>query len=259
MFSFIHATPRPKIYQTQRPSPFCHPKPVCQDLLDFIYLFLFEGFYNLFKLTVCLIKKIRTKAQRHPFIHENNLDCKFSFITFIPPSRLAYSDFLLLSDEIPDSTLESRFATEKVISVTASSFCRLICNLRTFEWTKKMFWNLKTIFEIEKRMSVWLCWSGCHSAPTPGRDPTTAQHGDFWLLGFPPGPFRLSLTNLAAPSSPRAPILMPSLVRTPSQRESLSTRTPDLKSSSTSGLQVAGLQEYATTPSRKKLFSTWYL
>ena len=82
------------------------------------------------------------------------------------------------------------------------------------------------------------------------RDPTTAQHGDFWLLGFPPGPVRLSLTNLAAPGSPRAPILMLSLARTPDQRAALSTSTPGLNSSSTSGLLVAGLQEYATTPGR---------
>ena len=34
---------------------------------------------------------------------------------------------------------------------------------------------------------------GCWKAPTHGRDPTTARHGNFWLLGFPPGPFRSSL------------------------------------------------------------------
>ncbi|KAJ9589729.1 hypothetical protein L9F63_017068, partial [Diploptera punctata] len=96
-------------------------------------------------------------------------------------------------------------------------------------------------------------------SPTPGRDPTTAQHGDFWLLGFPPGPVRPSLTNLATQGSPRASILMPSLVRTPSQREALSTRTPVLKSSSIPGLQVAGLQEYATTPGRQNASKFIYL
>jgi hypothetical protein len=50
------------------------------------------------------------------------------------------------------------------------------------------------------------------------------------------------------PGHPGAPIMMLSLVRTPSQRESLSTRTPNLKSFSIPGLQVAGLQEHATTP-----------
>ncbi|KAF2885653.1 hypothetical protein ILUMI_20504 [Ignelater luminosus] len=61
--------------------------------------------------------------------------------------------------------------------------------------------------------------AGCHCIPTPRRDhPTTARHGDFWLLGFPPGPLRPSLANLAIPDSSGMSILMPSLVRTPGQR-----------------------------------------
>lgn len=67
---------------------------------------------------------------------------------------------------------------------------------------------------------------GCRCGPTPGRDPTTARHGDFWLLGFPSGPVRLSLANLVTPDSSRVPILMASLVRTPSQRESRTNRCP---------------------------------
>jgi len=34
---------------------------------------------------------------------------------------------------------------------------------------------------------------GCWSRRTHWRDPTTARHGDFWLLGFPSGPFHPSL------------------------------------------------------------------
>lgn len=67
---------------------------------------------------------------------------------------------------------------------------------------------------------------GCRCGPTPGRDPTTARHGDFWLLGFPSGPVRLSLANLVTPDSSRVPILMASLVRTPSQREPRTSRCP---------------------------------
>ena len=33
-------------------------------------------------------------------------------------------------------------------------------------------------------------------AYTHGCDPTTARHGNFWLLGFLPGPIRSSLDNL---------------------------------------------------------------
>lgn len=67
---------------------------------------------------------------------------------------------------------------------------------------------------------------GCRCGPTPGRDPTTARHGDFWLLGFPSGPVRLSLANLVTPDSSRVPILMASLARTPSQREPRTSSDP---------------------------------
>ena len=108
-------------------------------------------------------------------------------------------------------------------------------------------------------MQVWLYWPGCHPAPTPRCDPTTARHGDFWLLGFPPGPVRPSLGNLVTPDSPRVTILMVSLVRTPSQRGALDSRTPGLKPSSTPGHQVADLQEYATTPGRAIMARLAYL
>lgn len=52
--------------------------------------------------------------------------------------------------------------------------------------------------------------------PTPGRCPTTARHGDSWLLGLPPGPVRPSLVNLASPDSSGPPMPVPSSVRTSS-------------------------------------------
>ncbi|KAF4526077.1 hypothetical protein B566_EDAN007570 [Ephemera danica] len=96
---------------------------------------------------------------------------------------------------------------------------------------------------------VWFYWLGCYGAPTPGREPTTAQHGGFWLLGFPPGPVHPSLANLRTRDSSQVPMLMPGLVRTPSQHGPLRTRTPSLKPSSEPSFQVAGLQGHATTPS----------
>ncbi|KAK9890643.1 hypothetical protein WA026_012003 [Henosepilachna vigintioctopunctata] len=85
-----------------------------------------------------------------------------------------------------------------------------------------------------------------------GRDPTTARHGDFWLLGFPPGPIRPSLANLVILDSSGMTILMPSLVRTPGQRKTLNTRTPDLKPSTEPDLQVAGLQESPRSQSKEE-------
>jgi len=38
---------------------------------------------------------------------------------------------------------------------------------------------------------------------TRGRCPATAHRGDFWLLGFPPGPVRLSLAKPGARGLPR--------------------------------------------------------
>ncbi|CAB0040740.1 unnamed protein product [Trichogramma brassicae] len=78
---------------------------------------------------------------------------------------------------------------------------------------------------------------GYRYGSTPGRDPTTARHGDFWLLGYPPGPVRLSLTNLATSDSSEVPILMASLVRTPSRRGAVPAVSPSLRSSTTTSLQ----------------------
>ena len=89
--------------------------------------------------------------------------------------------------------------------------------------------------------------------PIDGRDPTTAEHGDFCLLCFHPVPIRPSLDNLVTSGSPNVPILMSSLVRTPAPHRSPESRTPARKPSSNSGLQVAGLQEHATTPGRQKI------
>ena len=106
----------------------------------------------------------------------------------------------------------------------------------------------------QKKSWVRLYWSGCQQPPIHGCDPTTAQHGDFCLLGFPPGPVRPSLDNLDTSSSPEVPISMPCLVRTPDRHGTTESRTPDLKPSTNSSLQVAGLQEHATTPGDELCF-----
>lgn len=105
------------------------------------------------------------------------------------------------------------------------------------------------IGEKKNQSQVQLYRTGCQPTPIHGCDPTTARHGDFCLLGFPPGPVRLSLGNLEISNSFKTPILMPSLVWTPDRHSTPESRTPTLKSSSDSSLHVAGLQEHATTPS----------
>ncbi|CAH0724609.1 unnamed protein product, partial [Brenthis ino] len=79
--------------------------------------------------------------------------------------------------------------------------------------------------------------------PLPAAIPLLPDAGDFWLLGYPPGPVRPSLVNLHPPDSSGGSILTPGLVWTSSQHGPRSTRTPDLKSSSVPDLRVAGLQE----------------
>ena len=101
----------------------------------------------------------------------------------------------------------------------------------------------------KKKSRVQLYRTGYQRTPIHGCDPTTARHGDFCLLGFPPGPVRPSLDNLDISNSFKMPILMPSLVWTPDRHSAPEGRTPVLKPSSDSSLQVAGLQEHATTPS----------
>ena len=98
---------------------------------------------------------------------------------------------------------------------------------------------------------VPLYWTGSPAAAVLRRDPTTARHGYFWLLGRPPGPVRTSLVNLATPDSSGGPILMPGLVRTPDRHRPSQSRTPVLKRSTNPRLRVAGLQERATAPSDK--------
>ena len=101
-------------------------------------------------------------------------------------------------------------------------------------------------------MEVWLYWLGCWKALTHWRDPTTARHGNFWLLGYPPGPFRSSLFNLDLPDSSRRPMSMPGLVRTPVRRKRRSSRTPSLKPATPPSLPVAGLQVLATYPAKRR-------
>ena len=105
--------------------------------------------------------------------------------------------------------------------------------------------------EFFKKDQVHLCWRGYYGTATHGRDPTTDRHGCFWLLGFPPGPVHTSLDNLDAPGSPGVAILMPSLVRTPTQHGESRSSYPHLKPSAGSSLRVAGLQGCATNPSWK--------
>lgn len=105
---------------------------------------------------------------------------------------------------------------------------------------------------MKNKHQVRLYWTGCQRTPIHGCDPTTARHGDFCLLGFPPGPVRPSLDNLEISNSFKITILMPSLARTPDRHGTPESRTPDLKPSSDTSLQVAGLQEHATTPSDEK-------
>ena len=100
-----------------------------------------------------------------------------------------------------------------------------------------------------QKNSVSLYWTGCSVTTVLRRDPTTARHGYFWLLGRPPGPVRTSLDNLATPDSSGGPILMPGLVRTPDRHRSPQSRAPTLKRSTSPCLRVAGLQEHATAPS----------
>ncbi|KAK4318659.1 hypothetical protein Pmani_010353 [Petrolisthes manimaculis] len=67
------------------------------------------------------------------------------------------------------------------------------------------------------------------------------------LLGFPPGPVHTSLDNLDAPDFPRVAILMPELSADTHStwKEPLQDSLP----SSHPSFRVAGLQNYATSPS----------
>ena len=85
-------------------------------------------------------------------------------------------------------------------------------------------------------------------SPTHRRDPTTAQRGNFRLLGFPPDLFRFSLDNLDPEDSSIGTMSTLSLVRTPVQHRKSFRRTSSLKSAATPSSPVAGLQKCATLP-----------
>ena len=82
------------------------------------------------------------------------------------------------------------------------------------------------------------------------RDPATAPRGGFWLLGFPPGPVRPSLDDLETTALRHGPHIGAALSMdarstcTSAGRDSQRRRLPP------PGLQAAGLQAHATTPSR---------
>lgn len=93
----------------------------------------------------------------------------------------------------------------------------------------------------KKKDQVRLYWTGYQLMPIHERYPTTAQHGNFCLLCFHPGPIRPSLDNLGLLGSPERPILMLSLARTPDRHRTPEGRTPALKPSSDPDLHAAGL------------------
>lgn len=95
------------------------------------------------------------------------------------------------------------------------------------------------------KVKVPLYKLGWYRPPTHGRDPITAQHGCFWLLGFPSGPVHTSLDNLVTQGYPRVPILMPSLMRTPTQHGKFCNRTPNCKLFLN---QASQKQDYRATP-----------
>lgn len=64
------------------------------------------------------------------------------------------------------------------------------------------------------------------AVPLPGAIPLLPATETFGCWVSPSGPVRLSLANLAIQDSSRMPILMASLARTPSRRESRTNRNP---------------------------------
>ena len=85
-------------------------------------------------------------------------------------------------------------------------------------FSEERYFNIHSIFHSNrafvktKKFWVWLYWRGCQPLTTHWCDPTTDSHGDSWLLGFPPGPVRLSLDNLILFSSLKEAMLMQVLV-----------------------------------------------
>ncbi|VVC40012.1 Hypothetical protein CINCED_3A022843 [Cinara cedri] len=118
--------------------------------------------------------------------------------------------------------------------------------------------------KIEKKCKKFGLRSGyvgqaAHEHSTRRRYPTTAHRGDFWLLGFPSGPVRLSLANLGPMGYPAGSILTTSLARTSVQRGLTRRSCPHLKPSTQPDLRAAGLQERAAAPGRKSRSKYFYL
>ena len=101
-------------------------------------------------------------------------------------------------------------------------------------------------FLTRRKNLVCLCWLGYEPLLTHRRDPTTARRGYFELLGFPPGPNRTSLVNLASPHSCRESILTPGLVRTLVQHDTMTRSDPNLKPSTDISLPDAWITRPAT-------------
>ena len=102
---------------------------------------------------------------------------------------------------------------------------------------------------------VWLYWKSYLQSITHQRDPTTNQHENFWLLSFPSGPLRPSLGNLIFSDSSKKAMLMPTLMRTPIQHESIATRTPLLISFHYLTSQT---QDYRSTPHSQPMKYSFY-
>ena len=125
----------------------------------------------------------------------------------------------------------------------------LLAQLATFIKVRKIICQrVKSEGEWKENSSRCERRSGYWKSATLGRDPTTALHEDFWLLGLPPGPIRPSLVNLDAADSSTTPILMQGIVRTPDRHERHVSTIPDLQSSAWTSFPVAGLQKCATLP-----------
>ena len=108
--------------------------------------------------------------------------------------------------------------------------------------------KMSAVWQIVIKSSESGLQQGKYPPATLWRGPTTDSHGDFWLLGFPPGPFRHSLVNLLHSGSPEWCMSMQALVRTLDQHVLMVTGNPHSKPSNRTCLQVAGLQGRATAP-----------
>jgi hypothetical protein len=82
-----------------------------------------------------------------------------------------------------------------------------VCHLSfCLRWNKR-FANgpngvISNSLKVSQKKVVWLCWRGWIQPVTHWREPTTSQHGNSWLLGFPPGPLRPSLEATWSPRTP---------------------------------------------------------